>query len=149
LRVASEKAKATADQQTTLVTAEINVQASLQKAEAARNEGVGERDKLAAIAEGQQKQMAVLGADATVRLRQYELVVGKAFDFINAHPEVLTAALSNAQKFVPQVSIGGSSGGGLSDMLLALVGQQLSKGSALPTNVDRPTTGSAGATPQQ
>jgi hypothetical protein len=38
-RVASEKSKATADQQSTLVRAEIGVQASLKNAEAAKNEG--------------------------------------------------------------------------------------------------------------
>src|SRR5215472_6865612 len=45
-RVDSEKAKATADQQVKLVESEINVQRSVQNAQAARNEGQGERDKL-------------------------------------------------------------------------------------------------------
>jgi hypothetical protein len=127
LRVASEKAKATADQQVTLVQAEIGVQASLQNAEAARNQGVGERDKLAAIAEGQKKQMDVLGVDATVKLRQYELLLGDVFGFIDKHPEVLQAALSNAQKFVPNISVGGNDTTG--GLIAALLGQALQSGS--------------------
>src|SRR5919197_431148 len=55
-RVDSEKAKATADQQSKLVEAEINVQRSVQNAQAARSEGLGERDKHSLISEGQQKQ---------------------------------------------------------------------------------------------
>src|SRR5262249_31253338 len=133
-RIDSENAKATADQQATLVTAKINVEASKRKAEAARNEGEGERDKLAAIAEGQKKQMDVLGADATVRLRQFELALNTLVNYFDKHPDVLTAALANANKFVPQVSMGASSGGGLNDVLLALVGQQLAKGSVVPAN---------------
>ena len=66
-RVDSEKAKATADQQTKLVESEINVQRSVQNAEAARNEGQGERDKLSLISEGQQKQVGVLGPESTVK----------------------------------------------------------------------------------
>src|SRR5262245_32313770 len=72
-RVDSEKAKATADQQAKLVEAEINVQRSVQNAQAARNEGQGERDKLSLISEGQRKQVDVLGPEATVKLRQFEL----------------------------------------------------------------------------
>ena len=74
-RVDSEKAKATADQQAKLVEAEINVQRSVQNAQASRNEGQGERDKLTLISEGQQKQVNVLGPEATVRLRQFELAL--------------------------------------------------------------------------
>src|SRR5258708_15788414 len=44
-RIESDKAKATADQQTDLVRAEIGVQTSKQNAEALRNQGQGERDK--------------------------------------------------------------------------------------------------------
>jgi hypothetical protein len=131
-RVTSENAKATADQQGKLVESVIGVQRSIQTAEAARNEGAGERDKLEAIAEGQQKQMAILGVDATVRLRQYELLVNRVFDFVNAHPEVLTAALGNAQKFVPNISVGGTSDNGLGGMLMALFGQSLSNAASIP-----------------
>ncbi len=126
-RVTSEKAKATADQQTKLVEAEINVQRSIQNAQAARNEGQGERDKLSLISEGQQKQVGVLGPDATVKLRQFELMLDTIAKFANAHPEVLTTAIANAQKFVPSVQVGGSgeAGGGVAGMLMAILGQSL------------------------
>ena len=138
-RVAAEKSKATANQQATLVTAEIGVQASEQNAEAARNQGIGERDKLTAIAEGQKAQMEILGIDATVKLRQYELIVGKAFDFMNAHPEVMEAALTNAQKFVPNIMVGGDGGSG--GMMAALFGKSLESGIPLNLAPASPVTG--------
>src|ERR1700719_1734332 len=111
-RIESDKAKATADQQSDLVRAEIGVQTSLQNAQALRNQGQGERDKLTLISEGQKEQTTVLGVDATVRLRQYELMVERLFGFIDKHPEVLTAALANAHKFVPErvTNLGGGGG---------------------------------------
>lgn len=123
-RVDSEKAKATADQQSKLVESEINVQRSVQNAQAARNEGQGERDKLSLISEGQQKQVGVLGPEATVKLRQFELMLETISKFANAHPQVLTAALTNAQKFVPNVQVGGG-GDGIAGMLSAILGQNL------------------------
>jgi hypothetical protein len=123
-RVDSEKAKATADQQSKLVESEINVQRSVQNAQAARNEGQGERDKLSLISEGQQKQVGVLGPESTVKLRQFELMLDTIAKFANAHPEVFTAALANAQKFVPNVQVG-AGGDGVAGMLMAILGQNL------------------------
>jgi len=125
-RVDSEKAKATADQQSKLVESEINVQRSLQNAHAARNEGQGERDKLTLISEGQQKQMGVLGPEATVKLRQFELMLDTVAKFANAHPEVFTTALANAQKFVPNVQVG-AGGEGVTSLLTAILGQNLAQ----------------------
>ncbi|MBX2805700.1 MAG: hypothetical protein KTR19_07000 [Hyphomicrobiales bacterium] len=122
-RVTSEKAKATADQQSQLVQAEIEVQRSVQLAQAARNSGEGERDKLAAIASGQQKQMEVLGLDATVKLRQFELLL----QFAENHPEVVAAMFNNAHKFVPQVTVGGNSES-VGGLLSALLGQIATQG---------------------
>ena len=119
-RIDSEKAKETANQQGTLVRAEIGVQASVQNALAARNEGQGERDKLTAIAAGQKSQVEVLGPEATRQLRQFELTLETLSKFANAHPEVLAAALTNAYKFVPQTSI--NLGGGGSGSLLDAAG---------------------------
>jgi hypothetical protein len=127
-RINSEKAKATADKQGDLVTSEIDVQRSVLNAQAARNQGQGERDKLTMIAEGQKQQKEVLGSDATVRLRQFELAVDKMFSFADSHPDVLTAALSNAQKFVPNIQVGATEGGG--GLLTALLGQALSGNNA-------------------
>jgi regulator of protease activity HflC (stomatin/prohibitin superfamily) len=139
-RIDSEKAKATADQQSKLVESEINVQRSVQNAQAARNEGQGERDKLSLISEGQQKQVGVLGPESTVKLRQFELMLDTVAKFANAHPEVLTAALANAQKFVPNVQVGsgGDSGGG---MLMGILGQTLAGQSPLPGNAAQSPAG--------
>ena len=116
-RIDSEKAKETANQQGTLVRAEIGVQASVQNALAARNEGQGERDKLTAIAAGQKSQVEVLGPEATRQLRQFELALETLAKFANANPQVIAAALTNASKFVPQtsISLGGSGSGSLLD----------------------------------
>lgn len=140
-RVTSEKAKATADQQSQLVQAEIEVQRSVQLAQAARNSGEGERDKLGAIAEGQKKQMEVLGLDATVRLRQFEL----ALQFAQQHPEVVAAMFNNAHKFVPQVTVG-QGGEALSGMLSALLGEALGRSEAAAKGATKPET--AGAAPR-
>ena len=100
------------------------MQRSVQNAQAARNEGQGERDKLSLISEGQQKQVGVLGPESTVKLRQFELMLDTIAKFANAHPEVFTAALANAQKFVPNVQVG-SGGDGVAGMLMAILGQNL------------------------
>ncbi len=112
-RIATEQARATADQQQRLVEAQIEVKRSEQFAIARRNEGLGERDKLNLIAEGQKSQAQVLGEDRVVELRRFELVVNSLLDFFTQNPEVLTAALSNAHKFVPErvFSLGGDGGG--------------------------------------
>jgi len=136
-RVDSEKAKATADQQSKLVESEINVQRSVQNAQAARNEGLGERDKLSLISEGQQKQVGVLGPEATVKLRQFELLLDTVAKFANTHPEVFTAVLANAQKFVPNVQVG-TAGEGISGMLMAILGQTLAGGSPPGANPAQP-----------
>jgi hypothetical protein len=130
-RIDSEKAKETANQQGTLVRAEIGVQASVQNALAARNEGQGERDKLTAIATGQKSQVEVLGPEATRQLRQFELALDTLAKFANAHPDVIGAALTNASKFVPQTSInlGGGGSGSLLDAA-ALLGGLATSGQA-------------------
>ena len=138
-RVDSEKAKATADQQFKLVESEIGVQRSVQNAQAARNEGQGERDKLSLISEGQQKQVSVLGPDSTVKLRQFELTLDTISKFLNAHPEVLTAALANSQKFVPNVQVGGSGDSGVSGLMMAILGQQLAGTPAAQAMPPKPT----------
>ena len=113
-RIATEQARATADQQKRLVESQIEVKRSEQLALALRNEGRGERDKLRLIAEGQKAQVEVLGPDRVVELRRFELIITKLVDFFQEHPEVLTTALSNAHKFVPDrvFTLGGASSGG-------------------------------------
>ena len=127
-RIAAVQAGATADQQPQLVEAQIEVKRSEQFARARRNEGLGERDKLNLIAEGQKSQAQVLGEDRVVELRKFELVVGRIFDFFEENPGVLTAALTNAHKFVPErvFSIGGAAGGNNLAGAAAVLGDFLS-----------------------
>ena len=149
-RIDSEKAKETANQQGTLVRAEIGVLASVQNALAARNEGLGARDKLTAIAAGQKAQVEVLGSEATRQLRQFELTIETLSKFANAHPEVLAAALTNASKFVPQTSINLGSGGTGSGSLLdaaGLLGGLLTAGQSGPAQPQAPAPSRPNAGP--
>jgi hypothetical protein len=124
-RINSEKAKATANQQNSLVEAEIEVQRSERLKTARLNEGEGERDKLKAIAEGQKAQLDVLGQEATVNLRKFELTLDTLSKFASANPKVIEAALTNASKFVPQIQVGSNEGGGLGGILSAIAGGSL------------------------
>ncbi len=147
-RIESDKAKATADQQSDLVRAEIAVQTSVQNAQAQRNQGQGERDRLTFISEGQRAQTEVLGAEATVRLRQYELILDRVFGFVDKNPNVLAVALANAHKFVPErvTNIGPGAAGGGSDSLLGaatILGDLLNPG----TPSARPAVPAAPAAP--
>ena len=135
-RIESDKAKATADQQSDLVRAEIAVQTSVQNAQALRNQGQGERDRLTFISEGQRAQTEVLGADATVKLRQYELILDRVFGFVDKNPNVLAVALANAHKFVPErvTNVGTGAGGGGDSLLGAatILGDLLNPGTPSP-----------------
>ena len=112
-RIKTEQAKATAEKQPALVEAEIEVRRSKEFAKARKNEGQGEKDKLELIAKGQARQVSVLGQEKVVELRKYEITLKQLMDFLNAHPEVLTTAISNAHKFVPDrvFTLGGEGGG--------------------------------------
>ena len=128
--------------------AEIAVQTSVQNAQALRNQGQGERDRLTFISEGQRAHTEVLGADATVKLRQYELILDRVFGFVDKNPNVLAVALANAHKFVPErvTNIGGGGGSGGSDSLLGaatILGDLLNPGTPSP----RPAVPAAPAAP--
>ncbi len=130
-RIKTEQTRATADQQDKLVEAQIEVKRSEQFALARRNEGQGERDKLMLIAEGQKSQSAILGEDRVVELRKFEFVVGRLLDFFDANPEVLTSALTNAQKFVPErvFTLGAANGSGGLAGAAGVLGDFLDSGS--------------------
>src|SRR6516164_8449812 len=147
-RITSEKAKSTANQQDELVRAEIAVQRSVQLAIAAKNEGEGEKNKLTLIADGQKAQLEVLGKDDTVALRKFELTLKTLSEFADKNPRVIEAALTNAAKFVPTVSVGTSGGDGVGGMVSALFGQSLlnAAGSA-PAPSSAPTTPAPGPRP--
>ena len=132
-RISAVQAGATADQQPQLVEAQIEVKRSEQLAIARRNEGQGERDKLNLIAEGQRAQSEVLGKDRVVELRKFELVVGRVFDFFDKNPDVLTAALTNAHKFVPErVFTLGAGGANSLAGAAGILGDFLGRGKSAP-----------------
>ncbi len=135
-RVKTEKARATADLQPTLVQAEIEVERAAKLAIARKHEGIGEQDRLTAIAAGQKAQTEVLGAEKVVALRRFELVVNKTFAFLEAHPEVLQAALSNAHKFVPETFFTVSGGSNGNDLIsaAAILGKMLNPKGGQATN---------------
>ena len=70
-----------------------------------------------------------------MKLRQFELMLDTIAKFANAHPEVFTAALANAQKFVPNVQVGGD---GVAGMLMAILGQNLA-GAPAPRQARQPS----------
>lgn len=114
-RITTEQARATADQQPELVKSQIKKEQSILEAAAAKNLGQGEKDRLDLIAQGQKAQAQVLGEDRVVALRKYELFIDRVFGFLDNNPEVLTTALTNAQKFVPErvFTLGAGSGNNL------------------------------------
>jgi hypothetical protein len=120
-RIETENAKATANQQSTLVAAQIAVRASQQNKLAAQNEGEGEEARLKAIAAGQEAQANVLGKDNVIKLRQYELLVNTVAGFADKHADVVGFAIQNAGKFVPNIQVSGGGGESLS-MAAALYG---------------------------
>jgi len=81
---------------------DIQVQRPSELRQTQLNAGVGERDELAAIAEGELKQMDVLSIETTVRLQQFELALDRIFGFADSQPDVIAAALVNAHIFVPE-----------------------------------------------
>ncbi len=148
-RITSEKAKSTANQQDELVRAEIAVQRSVQLAIAAKNEGEGERNKLTLIADGQKAQLEVLGKDDTVALRKFELTLKTLAEFAGQNPRVIEAALTNAAKFVPTVSVGTSGGEGVGGMVSALFGQSLLNSAAAAPGAAVPPRAIGPAAPQR
>ena len=139
-RIATEQAKATADQQEQLVAAQIELMRSEQLAMARRNEGQGERDKLTLIAEGQKAQAQILGEQRVVELRKFEVVVARLFDFLEKNPEVLTTALANAHKFVPERVFTLGSEGGANSLAgaAAILGDLLGGGGPAPATETAP-----------
>jgi hypothetical protein len=97
-RQKTEQARATADQQRDLVTAQISVQTARLAQDRRQAEGHAERLFLEEQAAGQTAQAEVLGKDSVLRLQQLKLVL----DLLAAHPEVI------ANLKLPQVYVGGA-----------------------------------------
>lgn len=84
-RIAVEREKATADQQSQLVKAEIAKQAAAHKKQQLKLEGEGERLKLTEIAKGQEAQANVLGKERAMQLQALE----KALDAAIKNPMIV------------------------------------------------------------
>jgi hypothetical protein len=115
-RIKSQREKATADQQPTLVKAEIAKKGAEHLKEKRRLEGEGEKLYLTQLAAGEKSRKAVLGEDNVVKLKMMEMLV--------EHPEIvkvphivvqgggsslegmaaIMGGYSNASKIFPQVT---------------------------------------------
>ncbi len=83
-RIASENAKARADQQPQLVQAEIDLSASEKRKKARENDGEGEKNYLMQVAEGQRSQADVLGTENVMKLQALTTVLNALGD----NPEI-------------------------------------------------------------
>ena len=96
-RIEVERSRAKADQQSVLMQAEIAKEASMALADAKKEDGRGEKERLMEIAQGQQAQKGVLGPEMTFQLEALKLILGAAV----ANPEIVK---------VPMVSVQGQGG---------------------------------------
>jgi hypothetical protein len=97
-RISVERERATADQQSTLVAAEIAKQAASYKKSQLKLEGEGQKLKLMEIAKGQQAQANVLGKERAMQLQALE----KALDAAVKNPAIVK---------IPTVLVNGGGGG--------------------------------------
>ncbi|HTO83427.1 MAG TPA: hypothetical protein VMQ73_14375 [Methylomirabilota bacterium] len=104
-RIAKERAAATANQQASLVTSQIEVQRSEQYKIERQNRGDADRDYLEALAQGQKAQALVLGEDRVMLLTLAE----KILDALKEKPELV--ALMG--KLVPNTVVTGGGSDGL------------------------------------
>ncbi len=110
-RQATENAKARAAQQSTLVQAQIGAQAAQERANGRRVEGEGERDYLTNIAQGQRESVAAIGEDNVLKLQMVQQLIAGVTNLAEKQPGVFQAFLSNPQKFVPTIVVGGGTQG--------------------------------------
>ena len=97
-RISVERERATADQQGTLVTAEIAKQAAVFKKSQLQLEGEGQKLKLTEIAKGQEAQAQVLGKERAMQLQALE----KSLEAAVKNPEIVK---------IPSVLVLGNTGG--------------------------------------
>jgi hypothetical protein len=110
-RQKTENARAQAEQQSKLVEAEIAQKAAELTSKAVITKAEGEKKALIALAEGQKAQKDILGNEATVELRKFEMGLKALEELITKNPQVVQTALANAGKFVPEVVVSGDNGG--------------------------------------
>lgn len=101
-RIASENAKARADQQPDLVKAEIDLSASEKRKKARENDGEGEKNYLMQVAEGQRSQAEVLGKENVMMLQALDsvlksLVENPEISAIVPNPNVLVIGSGGAE----------------------------------------------------
>jgi hypothetical protein len=97
-RVETEKERARADQQATLMKSEIGIKVANNNAEARNKEGIGEKKYFTELAMGQAKQRDVLGKELTYKLAYLD--------------KVLNAAMQNPQIVkIPNILVQGKDGG--------------------------------------
>ncbi|MDD5741562.1 MAG: SPFH domain-containing protein [Candidatus Nanoarchaeia archaeon] len=121
-RIETEKARAQADQQPTLIEAQIKKQAADFEKDAAKLKGEGEKLRLTEIAIGQKAQVEVLGEDRVMQLAMLKEILETA----KANPEIVK---------VPYILVQGQNGGlegaaailGASNLSPVLLGQQSKK----------------------
>lgn len=97
-RIAVERERATADQQSQLVAAEIAKQAAAHRKQQLKLEGEGEKLKLMEIAKGQQAQANVLGKERAMQLQALEKALAAAI----TNPDIVK---------IPTVQVTGAGGG--------------------------------------
>ena len=121
-RIKREKAKAEADQQQTLVAAQIKQQAAEFEKQSMQLQGEGEKLKLSAIAEGQKAQAMVLGEENVLLLAAIDKILERA-DMISKIK-------------LPEILVMGE-GGGLA-AAAAMVSTALQKAAAAPNKAAQP-----------
>jgi hypothetical protein len=117
-RINTEQARATADQQDTLVTAQINVQVANQKEQEREALGRAERKYLENLSAGQKAQALILGEDRVAMLQALD----KVLQTLQDKPELATMV----NKFVPNIMVTGENGGGFSGAA-AIIGDALTQ----------------------
>jgi hypothetical protein len=124
-RIQTEQARATANQQGDLVTAQIAVQVANQKEQEKDTLGRGERKFLENLSAGQKAQALVLGEDRVAYLQALD----KILDALKAQPQLVTLT----GKLVPNIVVSGDNGGGLAGAA-AILGQALSQKPQAPAS---------------
>jgi len=122
-RVKTERERATADQQPTLVKAEIGRQAAEYTKQKLKLQGEGEKLRLMEVAKGQKAQTAVLGERNTVSLQ----IIKEVLAAVSANPELVK---------YPNVLVNGSGSGDLTGAAAILGHSNVSSvlNSTLPSN---------------
>jgi hypothetical protein len=118
-RVETEKERARADQQATLMKSEIGINVADNNATARRKEGKGEEDYMKAVARGQSAQANVLGKDKAFELAYIKEVLAAAKE----RPEIIK---------MPATLVMGSDGSGLQGAAAILGANNVSMSMARP-----------------